>query len=54
MLYFETRVRTSLLGMHILEFLGMVGYSGFRVRPELAIGMGREPMGVQPLHGLFE
>jgi hypothetical protein len=35
MLYFETRVRTSLLGMRILEFSGMVGYSGFRVRPDL-------------------
>jgi hypothetical protein len=37
MLYFETRVRTSLLGMRILEFSGMVGYSGFRVRPDLVM-----------------
>jgi hypothetical protein len=35
MLYFETRVQTSLLGMRILEFSGMVGYLGFRVRPDL-------------------
>jgi hypothetical protein len=38
MLYFETRVRTSLLGMRILEFSGMVGYLGFRVRPDLFTG----------------
>jgi hypothetical protein len=33
MLYFETRVRTFLLGMRILVFSGMVGYSS-TTRPD--------------------